>query len=400
MALETRKISDINTLIINQLEAQIGKTVPILPKSFIRILAKVLSGTWIINYQAANWMFLQWFVSTACYCDITVLGKTINPLIEWGRLVGAGDPIPATQAQLEIDLVVNSIGETLYAGTQFISTLNNVIYITEENYTLSANPTTVQVTAVTAGIIGNIEVADVLTTVTTLGIIDNDAPVSSIVTTAIDQESETDYRKKVKERFSQQPQGGALADYRNWAADVAGVWQTYPYSGDTPNDVLIFVAGDPDIYPDRIANSALLLAVGDAIDYDPITGDADRRPMGAIVDPDGDGSYTNITSITPVEFDVTITGASSIAYNSEIKTDLEEYMLEREAYIQGLSRLPKKDKITQSNIIGIVNSILNSNSETFLNAVIYESSVQTSSYTLNQGELAKLGTLTINGVVV
>lgn len=403
MALESRTISDINTLIYNQLETQFAKTFPILPKSFIRVLTKTLAGIFIILYKSAGWIFLQMFVSTASFEDIEIGGKIINPLKEWGRLCGVGDPIPATQTELALSVTVNDVGEVLLAGTQFSSTLNGIIYITEQNYTLSADPTSINVIAVTAGTIGNLEVDDVLTLVNTLGIIENDATITAVVTTAVDTETETNYRRRIKERFQLQPQGGAYSDYRIWASDVAGVQQTFIYAGDPPSNVMIYVAGNPDLYIDRVADSALLLAVAQAVQYDPDTGYATRRPIGAIIDPDGDESYANIQSISNVTFDIEITSFDiPTEVEADVKEDiynaLDEYMQEREPYIEGLSIPPKKDKITQANVIGIINDIAVAQSGSFLSAIVTISGVITTNYSLLEGELAKFGTLTINGV--
>jgi hypothetical protein len=405
MALESRTIQQVNNLIITQLETQFGKTFPILPKSFIRILAKTLSGTWIINYKSAGWIFKQIFVATAYYGDVIINGKKINPLIEWGRLVGVGDPNAATQAEFTITVNVNSIGETLPAGTQFSSTINGVIYITQDNYLLDAATKNINVIAVTAGTIANLGVSNTLTLVSTLGIVENDAIIATVLTTATEAETEENYRRRIIERFQLQPQGGAYADYRIWASDVPGVLQTYIYSGDPSSNVLIYVAGDPDIYVDRIPDSALLLAVGNAIDFDPETGEANRRPIGAVIDPAGDLSYANILPVTALEFDIEITGfnvdneleADAI---SDIKSSLSDYMLSREPYIIGLSIPPNNSRITQANVIGIVNDIVSAQSGTFLTAIITKDGIISTNYNLLPGELAKLGDVVINGVTV
>jgi hypothetical protein len=405
MTFESKTISQINDLIISQLEAQFGKIIPILPKSFIRILAKVLSSVFIILYKVAGWLFLQWFVSTASTEEITILGKKITPLIEWGKLVGVGEPDPATQFECETEVIVNDIGSILYAGTQFLSTINDVLYITQETYTLDTATKTITVIATTGGEIGNLEVGDTLTLTNTLGIIENEAAITTIITTAVDSEDlDTDYRARVKERFQLQPQGGAYADYRIWASDVPGVLQTYIYSGDIPTHVLVYVSGDPDIYVNRIPNAALLLAVAEAIEYDPDTGEANRRPLGAIIDPDGDGSYTNIKSIILVECDVNITSLvvavdDEATVKANIKTSLTDYFLTRETYIEGLSLPPKKDKITQANLIGIVDDIVKAYSGTFASAILTINGVTYSTYNLLEGRLAKLRYLTINGVL-
>jgi len=401
--LENRSIQQINDILIAQLEAQTAKIFPILPKSFLRILSKLLSSVFIILYKTSGWIFLQIFVSTASFKPITILGKTITPLIEWGRLVGIGDPEPATAAEITVLVNVNDIGSILYAGTQWISNINNVVYINQENYTLDVATKSINLIAVTPGVIGNLAISDVVSLTSTLGIIENDAAITAIITIAVDSENEVDYRQRVSERFQLQPQGGAYADYRIWGSAVPGVEQIYVYTGDIPTEVLIYVSGDPDLYTDRIPNSALLLAVGNVIDFNPDTGKADRRPIGAIIDPDGDLSYGNVKAITIKTFDIEITQLvvdDISTVNSAIKTALEDYMFEREQYIEGLSLPPKKNTITQANVIGIINDIVRAYSGTFLTAIISISGVISTNYSLLEGELAKLGTLEVNGVPV
>jgi hypothetical protein len=402
---ENKTIQEIDDLIISQFTASFSKTFPIFPKSFLRVLSKVLSAVFILLYKAAGWMYLQIFVSTASFKPVTVLGKTITPLIEHGRLVGVGDPLPSTQAELTILVNVVDIGSTLYAGTQFQTDLNDVLYITTENYVLDLATKSINVLATEGGTKGNLSIGNTLSLVNTLGIIENDANITAIITTAVDSESEDDYRFRVSERFQLQPQGGAYADYRIWAAEVPGVKQTYIYSGDPPSNVLIYVAGDSVIYSDRIPNTALLLAVANALEYDPNTGMATRRPIGAVIDPAGNGTYTNVKAITVVEFDVEVTGltidASLLSQTRlDMKSAVDAYMLEREPFIEGLSIPPKKGEITQSNVVGIVNNIVRANSGTFLNALNSINGVSTTNYSLLEGQLAKLGTFTVNGVVI
>ncbi len=403
MALENRTISEINKLIIDQLEAQFNKIIPLLPKAFIRILAKVLAAVSIILYKIAGWIFLQIFVSTASFEEVTIYGQKLTPLIEWGRLKGIGDPTAAVQAEYDLDITVNSLGSTLPSGTQFLSTLNNVIYITQQSYLLS-NPTeTIQVIATMGGTVGNLSVSDILSTVNTLGIIDNDGTISAVLTTGVDAETEASYRQRVVEAFQLQPQGGAYADYRLWASDVPGVLQTYIYTGDTPANVIVYVAGDSAIYPDRIPDTALLEAVGNAIDFDPDTTLSTRRPITAIIDPAGDGSYGNVLPVIIKPFDVDVTGVivdDLATVKTEIKAALNIYFLGREPYIIGLSLPPALNTISQSNIIGIVNDIVQSHNGSFTTAILELDEVTIQNYVAQEGELAKLDVLTVNGAIV
>ena len=48
-------------------------------------------------------------------------------LVEWGRLIGVGDPAPGTQAELYVNITVTTQGGTLPAGTQLLGA-SNVTY--------------------------------------------------------------------------------------------------------------------------------------------------------------------------------------------------------------------------------------------------------------------------------
>jgi hypothetical protein len=400
MALENKTVAEINQLIIDQLEAQLNQVIPILPKNFIRILAKVLAGVFIILYKVSQWIFLQIFVSTASFQEFTVFGKKITPLIEWGKLLGIGPPTAATQTKLQIRIIVNNLGETLPSGTQFSSTINGLIYITQQDYLLDVNPFYIDVICTTGGTAGNLEVGQPMSTVNTLGYIENDGEVFFIIVAGTDAESEEQYRQRVVERFQLQPQGGALADYRIWSQDVPGVLQTYIYTGD-PGHVLNYVAGDPDIYFFRVPSAGLLVSVGNACTYDPVTGLAIRKPVTAILDPIGDGSYGNVLPIIPKFFDVIIYDliADDLGYvKGLIQQSLSSYFFAREPYIQGLSLPPIKNEISESAIISIVFDIVNTNSGSFTTVGLLYESNPILSYILGEGELSVLGLLSYESI--
>ena len=399
MALENRTIAEVNQLIIDQIEAQTSQTIPLLPKSFIRVLAKVLSGVFIILYKVDSWIFLQIFISTASSQEVNIFGKKVRPLVEWGRLVGIGDPDPASQATLEIDLTVISIGSVLSSGTQFVSNLNGLTYITQQSYTLSATPFTVEVISVNSGIQTNLTAGDVLSIANSLGFIADDSVVSALVTPALDAETDNDYRLRITEHFQLQPQGGALADYRLWAQDAPGVKQTFWYTGDPPC-VMGYIEGDPDTYVDRIPDAALLLAVGAVINFDPVTGLATRRPVTAIIDPAGDKTYTNILPVVLKAFDIEVTdlNISDIpGITAQINDALTVYFLNRQPFIEGLSLPPNRNVITQANAIGVIDDIVSANNGTFTTAIVNLDGFVTAQYTLGEGEISKLNSLTVNG---
>lgn len=412
MALEQKTTKDIYDLIINQMESEMGKSVPILPKSFICMLAKVLAGTFMILYKVCDWIFLQMFVSTASFDEVTILNKRITPLVEWGRLIGVGDPSQATEAVIKAEVTISDSLETekeisIPSGTQFISSLNGLVYTTQKSYILKDEITNVELVCSEKGIQGNLSTGETLNLSNTLGYVKDLAVVKELVSSGKDRETEGDYRKRIISRFQFQPHGGSLSDYKQWALEVPGVKNAYVYTGEKPGHVLVYVLADENIYPDRVPDKALLKKVGEAIDKDPITGLATRKPITSIIDPKGDKSYENIKAVKVVEFDAEITEVKVedlVDISKLIKNAIKDYYLEREPYLDGLSMPPSKDTINITKLTAIVDDILTAHNGTFTAAInIINVSVDGKEisqirpkYVLNLGEVAKLKTLKIN----
>jgi hypothetical protein len=79
-----------------QLEASFGQAIPIFGKAFARVIAKVLAGVVVILYKYIGFIALQKFVRWASMEETLINGKQLRPLVEWGRLIGVGDPRAAT----------------------------------------------------------------------------------------------------------------------------------------------------------------------------------------------------------------------------------------------------------------------------------------------------------------
>ncbi len=407
MEYENKSISEIYGLIVAGLEQSFNTRFRLLPKAFITVLAKVLSGVFIILYKLNGWFFLQIFVNYAYFGNVTVQGKSINPLVEWGRLVGVGDPGEATQWQGAAEVEVVSGGTSLLSGTQLRSSVTGKIYLIENTVLLSGVTVSVQLLCTEAGTAGNLEIGDELQFVNPIGTVGRTAIVTSLVTKATDAETEVTYRERVKARFKSQPQGGALADYRRWASEVPGVYQTYIYTDDeSPAGVIIYVAGDPDVYPDRIVPSSVLKKVGETCTYNPETGIQDRKPMGAVLDPDFNESYKNIRAVEVSDFDVYVIGLIGVDladFTSQARANVKLYFMDREPYIRGLSTdNDKKNVITKVNVIGILNEVAIGLKSSFTSVDIKKDGVliEDAGYTLGKGELSELNHFYINGVEV
>ena len=392
MSLQTPTTKGISDNIIAQLEASFSQTIPLLPKSFLRVLSKVLAGVFIILYKYAGFQFLQIFVATAANADTEINGKIINPLVAWGRLIGVGDPAPATSAQLLVDITVTNQTGALPSGTQLVGANNGVTYITVGAVLLNAATVQATVRAVSdqsggggVGAIGNLEPADQLSFANPLANVNRVVTVDSQVVTGANGETTEAYRQRIIDRFQKRPQGGALADYELWGEEPAGIVNIYPYTSDCPGQVDVYVEATPDSSgdPDGIPTNAQLQEVLDSINFDD-DGRASRRPANALV---------NTFPINRLGFDVEIYGLAvddEATVQASIESALTEYMLGREPYIVGLSVLPRKDRVTRSGVSGVVDDIVSAAGGVFNSAYLVRTSVRTEQYSLGIGEKAKL----------
>lgn len=376
--------------IISQIEAQISQQVPLLPKSFTRVLAKALAGAVVLVYKYAGFMFLQMFVRTASIDYTEVNGQRISPLREWGDLIGVGPPKQPTNAQANVTITVESQGGTLAAGSQLLGA-NGVIYLTATSVLLDAPTKRVEVVATSdqagtgaRGAIGNVDVGDVLTFVSPYTGVARQVTVVSQTVTGADGESTEAYRQRVLDRFQKRPQGGAYADYEAWGEEVEGILNVYPYRSQYPGQVDVYVEATPESSgsPDGVPTGAQLQAVLDSIELD-TDGLATRRPVGALV---------NAFPIDRLAFTVVVNGLQ-VPDTAEVQADvtqaIEEYFSSREPFIPGLTIPPRRDRITNSAVAGAVEDIVTANNGIFAGVVVYLGGVESPAYSLGAGQKAK-----------
>ena len=395
MALTTPTTQELADTIVSQIEASISQIIPLLPKAFTRVLGKVLAAVVVLVYRYAGWSHLQTFVQHASFEPTEVLGKTIRPLVEWGRTFGVGDPNEATRAELIIDVTVTEQTGTLPANSQLVRAETGVVYLTTEPVVLDAATVSVTIRASGdpdgnggGGTIGNLEPGDIVTFANPLPNIASDAVVASLIEVGAAAEEAEDYRTRVLRRAQRKPQGGAYADYQLWAEDVEGVENAYPYTSDDPGEVDVYVEAEPDLEPDGIADATLRAAVDEAIQFDDDdSGRATRRPANAFV---------NVLSISRLAFDVTVSNLDpdDSATREQIEAAVDEHLRSREPFITGLSTLPRQDRITQGAIAGAVNEVAAAEGATVSDVALVLDDNEITAYTLAKGEKAKLGTMT------
>jgi uncharacterized phage protein gp47/JayE len=376
--------------IVSQIELQLEQDIPLLPKAFIRVLAAVLSGAMVVLYRYCSWIFLQMFVAYASNKEVTVFGKKLVPLVEFGRLIGVGDPIAATRAELDITVTVTNQTGTLGAGTPLLFLSTGVIYTVVYDVPLDSSTITARIRADNgqkgsdgSGTIGNLQVDDTVQFANPLANIARTAAVAAVQTTAADAESWDAYRARIIRRFQNPPQGGAYADYQEWGEGVAGILHVYPYAGD-PGEVDVYAeatieSSDDDGIPDADQLADVLAAIN--LDLE---GLASRRPVLAAV---------NVLPISRRAFNYMVTGLTAsdeAAAKDALETAVDDWLRSREPYIDGLSALPRADRITQGAVSGVADDAVSALGATFTELTLDDGPA----YTLGIGEKAKAGTPT------
>ncbi|MEO7037292.1 MAG: baseplate J/gp47 family protein [Polyangiaceae bacterium] len=393
MSLPTPSTQQLSDNMIAQISAQLGQSVPFLPKAFINVLAKVWAGTFLILFKYAGFIWLQLFVAYASNEPTTINGKLIQPLTEWGRLIGVGDSFEATQAQHTITVTVTAQVGSLASGTALLFPATGVIYETVAAVALSAVTVTVTVRAVSdqsggdgSGSIGNLQPADVLEFANPPPNVVSKAPVLAQVVTGADDEDVEVYRARIISRFQSKPQGGARSDYRAWGDEAPGIINVYPYPG-FPGEIDVYCEADvvSSGSPDGIPTSAQLAAALATIEkIDPVTGIATRRPMNAAV---------NTLPIFRTGFAVLVSsldGFDPSVAQPAIQAGVDEHLRSLEPYIFGLSVLPRKDRVTQANVAAVVDGIVSAQGGTVASVALIENGSPITSRDLRPGEKAKL----------
>ncbi|MCP4570309.1 MAG: hypothetical protein GY841_22235 [FCB group bacterium] len=398
MSLVTPTTQGVADNIVSQIEATINQTVPLLPKAFIRVMAKSVAGVQILLYKYAGFSLLQQFVQFASDQQTVANGKVFTPLTQWGRLIGVGDPTAATRWEGTTEIIVTNQTGSLPDGTALLNAANGVTYTTIGVVTLDAATKSATIRAAGdednnggRGTIGNLEIGDTVSFINPQANVESDTTVTAETTTGADAEGTEVYRQRIIDRFQQQPQGGAAADYKQWSETVEGIINTYPYRGD-PGEVDVYCeataasSGSADGFP----TASQITEIAAAIEYDDV-GLASRRPLTV---------YVNVYSISRTAFDVDVVGLAldggldTTQLEADITTAVTDYFTAREPFISGLTLSPRKDRLTRAEVQGVIQGVVNANNGIMEGATISTGGVDHSIYPLQEGEKAKLGTIT------
>lgn len=390
-----KSAKEISDQIISQLEASLNTTIPLLPRSFSRTLAKSLGGIFVTLYQYSGWILLQRFVKTASDKSVEVNGITINPLQTHGEQV---DILKKTgqRAELTVEITVLTQGGTITSGERIANSSTQMVYVVVGDVALDEASVIATIRATKPGVLGNVDIdTETLSFVSPPDAVEKNVLVTGVNKLGVDPEETEAYRERILERWMARPQGGSYADYKNWAEEVIGVRNAYPYSGwanpDIPGSragqVFVYIESDttPDGEPDQsLLNNVDLYLEGDGI------GLANRRNINAQI---------LVMGISRKIFDVEISGLHTDNNNdamAAIEEGLTEFCYDREPGGQvGYTVLPpRKDIVTKTNVGGVVARIAAGYSGYVGGVTVKSNGSEIESYGLQEGEKAKLGTIT------
>ena len=367
MAISPLSVQSINAAIISQVETNIGAAVPILPIAFVRVLAKAFAAVIVLLYKYTGFIWLQLYPISASDEVTTIGGVSLTPLNEWGNLVGAGLPVPAVAAELTATVtVINQTGDPINSGTPLVYEPTGVVYLTTATVLRDAATKVINIVAANdqtntggLGAVGNLLAGDLVSFANPIPDVVRDVAVASVVTSGEDGEETPQYRQRIIDRFQKPPQGGALADYEIWGEEAAGIVNCYPYTGSLPGTVEVYCEADPvsSGSPDGIPTAPQLQAALDSINLD-VSGIASRRPANAL-------AFT--FPITRKSFEVEVYGLEApdpTATQQAITDALDSLFATYEPFIGGLTVIPR-DRITASEVSGVVFDVAQANSATF-----------------------------------
>lgn len=376
---------------ISNLEAELSQSIPLMPRAFNRLIAKLLGLVFVVLFQWSEFVALQLFVRTASDKPITIGGITFTPLDWWGNQIGYTRNL-GLRTEGTASATVLSSGGTLLAGSKLIDPNTQQLYLTVGDVAITTPTITLTVRSVNYATAATLYTGQLLSFVSAPTNLSKTATVATVTVQGADAEDTESWRQRQLDWWAARPQGGAYADYREWGEEVSGVENIYPYSGGTPG-IPTSGPGQVDIYveasetTDGIAPAALLTAVKDNINVDGTSGLATRRNIN---------TFVNAASITRTAFDLTVSGLSvtdEATVKAAIEDAFDQYMQGRENFITGLSRLPRRDVVSDAECSGIAGRVVAAYGGT-VDSVTTGAAVP--AYVLVEGEKAKIGTVTWN----
>lgn len=315
---------EIQQNIIDNYEAELGQTVPLFQKSFLRILAKILGGLLYLAYRHSFWVVKQFFAKTADEVRLRILGEDYNITQIGGTF-------------FRCTIVLNGTnGTVVQAGRAFTS--GALVLLTETAETVAGGTVTLTLKSTIVGTAGNLLVGDSVSIVTQIAGLDSESTIDTILQNGEDLEDLEIFRDRIRDARRTPPQGGATPDWVKSAREVPGVVRAFAFRT-APGEVTVYPLtgfNADDRLPDSPKIAEVLAYVSDPI----------RRPLNC--------ENVVVDSMSVKLFDVTMSSLvpNETELKETIKTAVRQYLIDR-APRQYLVQPNAKDVISVSDIYGI-----------------------------------------------
>jgi uncharacterized phage protein gp47/JayE len=352
MAVPIPTINQLYTDILGQLESELGITIPLFGRNFLRALAAVQAAKLKLIYLMIGDVQKNIFVDTA---DPESIGGTLE---RFGRVKLGRSPFSAQSGTYTVG-VTGTAGAVIKASSTFKSdddsSSPSMLYQLDNDYTLTGISDTIDVRALEGGLDSKLVISDTLTATAPIANVESSVIVTIELIPPLSAESIEDYRAKAIEAYQLEPQGGAATDYRLWSADAQGVAKVYPY-------VKQGFAGEIELFVEAtIVDSsdgkgtptpAILTDVESVVEFDPDTtkplNERGRRPVGVF--------NIDFNPVTIKEIDVEITGYQNLTptIQSSIDNAIEAFINEVRPFVDAADVLANKNDILSINNLTFV----------------------------------------------
>ena len=207
-SLQQQAVTDITAANLPSLTGQL------LPQAVLRVLAYAQAGLAWLHFSYLDWIAQQSVPWTA----------TDEYLEAWAALKGiVRKPATAARGQITFTGVDTSV---VPAGAQ-VARLDNTLYTTDSDITISTGSGVGNITAVITGANGNADMGISLSLSNSITGINATATTSSSLTGGADIEATDALRTRMLQIYANPPQGGDASDYVEWALQVSGVTRAW-----------------------------------------------------------------------------------------------------------------------------------------------------------------------------
>lgn len=241
MAFTRPTLAELVERIQKDLESRLTNSSPVLRRSFISVIARVIAGASHILFGYLDFVSKQLFPDTA---------ESAN-LDRWATIWG----VPRKAADFAQGNVTftGTNGSVIPGGTE-IQRSDGLLFTTDAPATISAGTATVAVTAAEAGVNGNTDAGVAVSLISPIAGVDTNATVAvGGLIDGQDPESDELLRDRVLQRIRNPPLGGSMSDFEKWALEVSGVtraWVTAePMGLGTVGVSFVLDAQTPSIIP-------------------------------------------------------------------------------------------------------------------------------------------------------